>query len=55
MITDVFDGKLTSSVQCLTCDRVSTTTEVSEDPNLIDFIVCTVVYSSEIRDLCLMK
>ena len=27
VITDVFDGKLNSSVQCLTCDRVSTTTE----------------------------
>ena len=31
VITDVFDGKLISSVQCLTCDRVSTTTEVSVD------------------------
>ena len=27
VITDVFDGKLVSSVQCLTCDRVSSTTE----------------------------
>jgi ubiquitin carboxyl-terminal hydrolase 20/33 len=27
VITDIFDGKLVSSVQCLTCDRVSTTTE----------------------------
>jgi len=34
VITDVFDGKLNSSVQCLTCDRVSTTTETFQDLSL---------------------
>ena len=34
VITDVFDGKLISSVQCLTCDRVSTTTETFQDLSL---------------------
>ena len=42
VITDVFDGKLVSSVQCLTCDRVSSTTEtfqVSVFPN--EICTCT--------------
>ena len=34
VISDVFDGKLNSSVQCLTCDRVSTTTETFQDLSL---------------------
>merc|ERR1719225_888647 len=34
VITDVFDGKLNSSVQCLTCDRESTTTETFQDLSL---------------------
>merc|ERR1719232_1490979 len=34
VITDVFDGKLVSSVQCLTCDRVSSTTETFQDLSL---------------------
>ena len=34
VITDIFDGKLNSSVQCLTCDRVSTTTESFQDLSL---------------------
>ena len=34
VISDVFDGRLNSSVQCLTCDRVSTTTETFQDLSL---------------------
>ncbi|XP_052228365.1 ubiquitin carboxyl-terminal hydrolase 20-like isoform X1 [Dreissena polymorpha] len=34
VISDVFDGKLNSSVQCLTCERVSTTKETFQDLSL---------------------
>ena len=34
VISDIFDGKLVSAVQCLTCDRVSKTTEVFQDLSL---------------------
>ena len=34
VISDIFDGKLVSSVQCLTCDRVSKTTETFQDLSL---------------------
>uniref|UniRef100_T1J2D1 Ubiquitin carboxyl-terminal hydrolase n=1 Tax=Strigamia maritima TaxID=126957 RepID=T1J2D1_STRMM len=34
IISDVFDGKILSSVQCLTCDRVSTTKETFQDLSL---------------------
>ncbi|KAI1286870.1 Ubiquitin carboxyl-terminal hydrolase 20 [Halotydeus destructor] len=34
IISDVFDGKLLSSVQCLTCDNVSTTKETFQDLSL---------------------
>lgn len=34
IISDIFDGKLVSSVQCLTCDRVSMTTETFQDLSL---------------------
>ncbi|KAH0539531.1 ubiquitin carboxyl-terminal hydrolase 20 [Cotesia glomerata] len=34
IISDVFDGKLLSSVQCLTCDRVSTRVETFQDLSL---------------------
>lgn len=34
VISDVFDGKILSSVQCLTCDRVSSTKETFQDISL---------------------
>ena len=34
IISDIFDGKLVSTVQCLTCERVSTTTETFQDLSL---------------------
>lgn len=34
IISDVYDGKLLSSVQCLTCDRVSTREETFQDLSL---------------------
>lgn len=34
IISDVFDGQLLSSVQCLTCDRVSTREETFQDLSL---------------------
>lgn len=34
IISDVFDGKLLSSVQCLTCDRISTRIETFQDLSL---------------------
>ncbi|XP_034942998.1 ubiquitin carboxyl-terminal hydrolase 20 [Chelonus insularis] len=34
IISDVFDGKLLSSVQCLTCDRISTRVETFQDLSL---------------------
>jgi len=34
VISDIFDGKLESMVQCLTCHRVSTTTETFQDLSL---------------------
>lgn len=34
IISDVFDGKLLSSVQCLTCDNISTTKETFQDLSL---------------------
>ncbi|EDW02593.1 GH19806 [Drosophila grimshawi] len=34
IISDVFDGKLLSSVQCLTCDRISTREETFQDLSL---------------------
>ena len=34
VISDIFDGKLVSTVQCLTCERVSTTTETFQDLSL---------------------
>ncbi|XP_037947694.1 ubiquitin carboxyl-terminal hydrolase 20 isoform X2 [Teleopsis dalmanni] len=34
IITDLFDGKLLSSVQCLTCDRISTREETFQDLSL---------------------
>lgn len=34
IISDVFDGKLISSVQCLTCDRISTREETFQDLSL---------------------
>lgn len=34
IISDVFDGKLMSSVQCLTCDRISTREETFQDLSL---------------------
>lgn len=34
IISDIFDGKLLSNVQCLTCDRVSTRVETFQDLSL---------------------
>ena len=34
VITDIFDGKLVSSVQCLTCNKVSATNETFQDLSL---------------------
>uniref|UniRef100_A0A4W3I0R3 Ubiquitin carboxyl-terminal hydrolase 33 n=1 Tax=Callorhinchus milii TaxID=7868 RepID=A0A4W3I0R3_CALMI len=34
VISDIFDGTIVSSVQCLTCDRVSTTLETFQDLSL---------------------
>ncbi|QQP35224.1 Ubiquitinyl hydrolase 1 [Caligus rogercresseyi] len=34
IISDVFDGKLISTVQCLTCNRISTTEETFQDLSL---------------------
>ncbi|KAG6465179.1 hypothetical protein O3G_MSEX014983, partial [Manduca sexta] len=34
VVSDVFDGKLLSSVQCLICDRVSTRVETFQDLSL---------------------
>ncbi|XP_058822207.1 ubiquitin carboxyl-terminal hydrolase 20 [Topomyia yanbarensis] len=34
IISDIFDGKLLSSVQCLTCDRISTREETFQDLSL---------------------
>ncbi|XP_013413385.1 ubiquitin carboxyl-terminal hydrolase 20-like isoform X1 [Lingula anatina] len=34
VITDIFDGKILSSVQCLTCESVSTTKETFQDLSL---------------------
>lgn len=34
VITDIFDGKLISSVECLSCNKVSTTTEAFQDLSL---------------------
>lgn len=34
VISDIFDGKLLSSVQCLTCERISTTKETFQDLSL---------------------
>jgi len=34
VVSDIFDGKLISTVQCLTCHRVSTTTETFQDLSL---------------------
>jgi len=34
VISDIFDGKLVSSVKCLSCDRVSVTTETFQDLSL---------------------
>lgn len=34
IITEVFDGKLVSSVKCLTCDRISKTVETFQDLSL---------------------
>ena len=34
VISDIFDGKILSSVQCLTCDNVSTTRETFQDLSL---------------------
>ncbi|XP_033732797.1 ubiquitin carboxyl-terminal hydrolase 20-like [Pecten maximus] len=34
VISDIFDGKILSSVQCLTCERVSTTRETFQDLSL---------------------
>ncbi|XP_043554626.1 ubiquitin carboxyl-terminal hydrolase 33 isoform X2 [Chiloscyllium plagiosum] len=34
VVSDVFDGTIVSSVQCLTCDRVSTTLETFQDLSL---------------------
>ncbi|KAL4219204.1 Ubiquitin carboxyl-terminal hydrolase 20 [Mactra antiquata] len=34
VISDIFDGNLSSSVQCLTCERVSTTKETFQDLSL---------------------
>lgn len=34
IISDIFDGKLLSSVQCLTCDRVSSRVETFQDLSL---------------------
>lgn len=34
VISDIFDGKLSSSVQCLTCERISTTKETFQDLSL---------------------
>ncbi|XP_076360127.1 LOW QUALITY PROTEIN: ubiquitin carboxyl-terminal hydrolase 20-like [Tachypleus tridentatus] len=34
VISDIFDGKILSSVQCLTCDTVSTTKETFQDLSL---------------------
>ncbi|XP_054709372.1 ubiquitin carboxyl-terminal hydrolase 20-like [Uloborus diversus] len=34
IISDIFDGKILSSVQCLTCDTVSTTKETFQDLSL---------------------
>ena len=40
VITDVFDGKLVSSVQCLTCDRVSSTTETFQVSRYAQVLSC---------------
>lgn len=34
IISDIFDGKLLSSVQCLTCDRISSRVETFQDLSL---------------------
>lgn len=34
IISDIFDGKLLSSVQCLTCDRISSKVETFQDLSL---------------------
>lgn len=34
IISDIFDGKLLSSVQCLTCNRISTRVETFQDLSL---------------------
>lgn len=34
VISDVFDGRINSSVQCLTCERVSSTKETFQDLSL---------------------
>uniref|UniRef100_A0A8W8LFE3 Ubiquitin carboxyl-terminal hydrolase n=1 Tax=Magallana gigas TaxID=29159 RepID=A0A8W8LFE3_MAGGI len=34
VISDIFDGKILSSVQCLTCERISTTKETFQDLSL---------------------
>jgi len=34
IVTDLFDGKLVSSVKCLSCDRISRTTETFQDLSL---------------------
>ncbi|XP_052833138.1 ubiquitin carboxyl-terminal hydrolase 20 [Octopus bimaculoides] len=34
VISDIFDGRLLSSVQCLTCERISTTKETFQDLSL---------------------
>lgn len=34
IISDIFDGKILSSVQCLTCDNISTTRETFQDLSL---------------------
>ena len=34
IISDIFNGRLVSTVQCLTCDRISTTTETFQDLSL---------------------
>ncbi|KNC29640.1 hypothetical protein FF38_08656 [Lucilia cuprina] len=34
IVSDIFDGKLLSSVQCLTCDRISTREETFQDLSL---------------------
>lgn len=34
IITDIFDGKILSAVQCLTCSRISETKETFQDLSL---------------------